>query len=75
VRASAAGKRSKQRTEASGKIGIEGEDIIEACPEEGRLRLQLPSRFALGTVKEAAWRVSGAGLGGVGAGRVVMKAS
>lgn len=37
------------------KLGIEGEDVI--ADESGSLRLKMPSRFAPGTVKAAAWQV------------------
>ena len=39
-------------------MGVEGEDVL-AAGEDGKLRLQLPSRFGAGTVKAAAWKVRG----------------
>lgn len=50
-------KRSKPKKDASSKakLGTEGEDII--TDESGRVTLVAPSRFGLGTVKGAAYKV------------------
>lgn len=48
-------KRPKPRKEARPKMGTEGEDVV--ADEAGNLKLRLPPRYAVGTVKAAAWQV------------------
>lgn len=48
-------RRPKPRKEARPKMGTEGEDVV--ADESGGLKLRLPQRFAIGTVKAAAWQV------------------
>jgi hypothetical protein len=54
----AGGKRERPKKDNQAKMGVEGEDVL-AAGEDGKLRLQLPSRFGAGTVKGAAWKVRG----------------
>ena len=49
-------KRPKPKKEVRPKMGTEGEDIV--ADEAGGLKLRLPIRFGVGTVKAAAWHVS-----------------
>ncbi|EFJ39975.1 homeodomain protein [Volvox carteri f. nagariensis] len=37
--------------------GIEGEDVVDDGSSGGSLKLRMPSRYVLGTVKAAAWQV------------------
>ncbi|KAF5834831.1 hypothetical protein DUNSADRAFT_8371 [Dunaliella salina] len=37
------------------KMGVEGEDVVE--DEQGNLKLRLPNRLGIGTVKAASWQV------------------
>ena len=48
-------KRPKPCKEARPKMGTEGEDVV--ADEAGGLKLRLPPRFAVGTMKAAAWQV------------------
>lgn len=48
-------RRPKAGKDPKPKLGTEGEDIV--VDESGGLRLKMPSRFAPGTVKAAAWQV------------------
>lgn len=47
--------RPKPRREVRPKMGTDGEDVLP--DETGHLRLKLPPRFGIGTVKAAAWAV------------------
>lgn len=46
----------KPKKEVRPKMGTDGEDLVS--DENGALKLRLPSRFGIGTVKGAAWHVS-----------------
>ena len=48
-------KRPKPKKEVKPKMGTDGEDVY--ADETGSLRLKLPPRFGIGTVKAAAWAV------------------
>ncbi len=48
-------KRPKPKKEEKPKLGQEGEDIV--VDEQGGLKLKLPPRLAVGSVKAAAWQV------------------
>lgn len=48
-------KRPKPKKEVKPKMGTDGEDVI--IDESGGLKLRLPVRFGVGTVKAAAWQV------------------
>ncbi|GAB4814610.1 hypothetical protein N2152v2_001656 [Parachlorella kessleri] len=48
-------KRPKPKKEEKPKLGQEGEDIV--VDEQGGLKLRLPPRLAVGSVKAAAWQV------------------
>lgn len=50
-------KRPKPKKEEKPKLGQEGEDIV--VDEQGGLKLKLPPRLAVGSVKAAAWQVGG----------------
>ncbi len=52
-------KRAKPQRSGKPKLGTEGEDI--QLGDNGQMSLKLPSRFGGGTVKAAAWLVSGEG--------------
>eukprot|EP00798_Chlamydomonas_sp_ICE-L_P008198 gene8198-1460_t len=54
--ASAGTLRARTIKESKARLGVEGEDLRED-PETGDVKLKLPSRFAPGTVKAAAWQV------------------
>ncbi|GLI69153.1 hypothetical protein VaNZ11_013710 [Volvox africanus] len=46
--------------------GVEGEDVLDDGSSGGSLKLRMPSRYVLGTVKAAAWQVlSGTGPSGL----------
>lgn len=49
------GKRPRPKKDIKPKLGVEGEDVVEG--EGEALKLKLPSRLGVGTVKAAAWRV------------------
>ena len=49
-------KRPKPKKEVKPKMGTDGEDLV--ADENGGLKLRLPPRFGIGTVKAAAWAVS-----------------
>lgn len=49
-------KRPKPKKEVKPKMGTDGEDVY--ADETGSLKLKLPVRFGIGTVKAAAWAVS-----------------
>lgn len=44
------------RREVREKIGVEGEDVVP--DPSGSLKLRMPLRLGIGTVKAAAWHVS-----------------
>ena len=48
-------KRPKPKKEVKPKMGTDGEDVYS--DETGSLKLKLPVRFGIGTVKAAAWAV------------------
>lgn len=48
-------KRPKPKKEVKPKMGTDGEDVY--ADETGSLKLKLPVRFGIGTVKAAAWAV------------------
>lgn len=48
-------KRSKPRRGPKPKLGTEGEDVVK--DDAGRVKLVVPARFGLGTVKGAAYKV------------------
>lgn len=49
-------KRPKPKRELRPKMGTEGEDL--KADEQGGLKLRLPPRLGIGTVKAAAWQVN-----------------
>lgn len=49
-------KRPKPKKEVKPKMGTDGEDIY--TDDTGALKLKLPPRFGVGTVKAAAWAVN-----------------
>ena len=55
IAAGAGGKRPRPKREPRAKMGTEGEDVV--AREDGGLKLRLPARFGVGTVKGAAWAV------------------
>ena len=49
-------RRPRVRREVREKIGVEGEDVVP--DPSGSLKLRMPLRLGIGTVKAAAWHVS-----------------